>query len=184
MEQLIQEIDTEGQYLSQSQKAQDLFKKKNKDYSTSWVHLRQTSHTDQIFIKAQRLRSIEEKKQQLISDKIEDEYIGIYNYSIMAILRIRMKELLVKTPKEKMEEEYLKVCKETFELMMKKNHDYGEAWRELRISTHTDLILQKIFRVKQIEDNNEILLASEGLEANYMDMANYAIFALILLSEK
>ncbi len=176
--------NTEKQYLHECGQAQEVFKNKNKDYGTSWTSMRPSSHTDQIYIKALRIRSIEEKKEQKVADSIPGEYIGIYNYAIMAIMRLRLKEKIETTLKEDMEKAYLSICTEIFELMKKKNHDYGGAWRIIRISSLTDLIIQKIIRVKEIEDNNGVVAVSEGLEANYMDMANYAIFAMIRLSEK
>lgn len=155
------------------------------DYGTAWRILRLSSLTDQIFIKAQRIRTIEEKKNQLISDSIESEYIGIINYSIMALIQL---ELGVAThpdiDQKTAEGLFQKKSAEILSLMDKKNHDYGEAWREMRVSSYTDLILQKLLRIKQIEQNNGSTIVSEGLEANYMDIVNYAIFALIRLRER
>jgi hypothetical protein len=157
-----------------------LFLKKTKDYGTAWRILRPASITDQIFIKAQRIRTLEEKKVSKVGEDITSEYIGIVNYCIIAMLQL---ELTAADPNE-MEVEVVeslfdKSVIETKDLMFAKNHDYGEAWRDMRISSLTDLILMKIFRVKQIEDNLGQTVASEGVKANYQDMLNYAVFALI-----
>ena len=159
-----------------------LFLKKTKDYGTAWRILRPASITDQIFIKAQRIRTLEEKKVSKVGEDITSEYIGIVNYCIIAMLQL---ELTAADPNE-MEVEMVeslfdKSVIETKDLMFAKNHDYGEAWRDMRISSLTDLILMKIFRVKQIEDNLGQTVASEGVKANYQDMLNYAVFALIKL---
>jgi hypothetical protein len=159
-----------------------LFLKKTKDYGTAWRILRPASITDQIFIKAQRIRTLEEKKVSKVGEDITSEYIGIVNYCIIAMLQL---ELTATDPNE-MEVEMVenlfdKSVIETKDLMFAKNHDYGEAWRDMRISSLTDLILMKIFRVKQIEDNLGQTVASEGVKANYQDMLNYAVFALIKL---
>jgi hypothetical protein len=156
--------------------------KKTKDYGTAWRILRSSSITDQIFIKAQRIRTLEEKKVAKVDENITSEYIGIVNYCIIAMLQL---ELTESEPNEMdvevVENLFDKRINETKELMFAKNHDYGEAWRDMRISSLTDLILMKIFRVKQIEDNLGQTLASEGVKANYQDMLNYAVFALIKL---
>ena len=141
--------------------------------------------TDQIFIKAQRLRSIEQKGEQLVDDPLEGEFIGILNYSIMAL--IQLDKGVAEQPDMDWEEAsaaYLEKANEAKELMLKKNHDYGEAWRDMRVSSFTDLIIQKLLRVKQIEDNQGKTLVSEGLDANYLDMINYSVFALIKFMEK
>ncbi len=141
--------------------------------------------TDQIFIKAQRLRSIEQKGEQLVDDPLEGEFIGILNYSIMAL--IQLDKGIAEQPDMDWEEAsaaYLQKANEAKELMLKKNHDYGEAWRDMRVSSFTDLIIQKLLRVKQIEDNQGKTLVSEGLDANYLDMINYSVFALIKFMEK
>jgi len=147
--------------------------------------LRLPSLTDQIFIKAQRLRSIEQKGEQLVDDPLEGEFIGILNYSIMAL--IQLDKGIAEQPDMDWEEAsaaYLEKANEAKELMLKKNHDYGEAWRDMRVSSFTDLIIQKLLRVKQIEDNQGKTLVSEGLDANYLDMINYSVFALIKFMEK
>jgi hypothetical protein len=161
-----------------------LYSKKLHDYGSAWRILRLPSLTDQIFIKAQRIRSIENKGTQKVADSIEGEFIGILNYSIMALIQLK---LGVAEQPDLNEQAALAAFDEevasTKALMLDKNHDYGEAWRELRISSFTDLILQKLLRIKQIEDNAGKTLVSEGLEANYRDMVNYAAFALIKMSE-
>ena len=142
--------------------------------------MRPRSVTDQIFIKAQRIQSIEDKGRQEIEDDIKSEFIGIVNYGIIGLIQL---ELGPGEPAETSSEEVMKLYQEKIDqakdLMMKKNHDYGEAWREMRISSYTDLILMKIFRTKQIEDNMGQTIISEGIDANYLDMINYAIFGLI-----
>ncbi len=161
---------------------QEIFLKKQQDYGTSWRIFRPSSLTDQLFIKAKRLRSIEEKGTQKIEDSIEGEYLALINYSILAIIQLK---LPTDTPLELEAEEVAKLYAHEVEvtrnLLQKKNHDYGEAWRDMRISSLTDLILQKLLRVKQIEDNKGKTLVSEGIDANYQDMINYAIFAMIHL---
>ena len=159
-----------------------LFIKKTKDYGTAWRILRPSSITDQIFIKAQRIRTLEEKKVSKVGEGITSEYIGIVNYCVIAMLQLELtaadpNELAVEVVENLFDER----INETKELMFAKNHDYGEAWRDMRISSLTDLILMKILRVKQIEDNFGHTLASEGVKANYQDMLNYAVFALIKL---
>jgi len=163
-------------------KCRDLFVKKAADYGTAWRIMRLPSVTDQIFIKAQRIRTIEENKFAKIPDDIPSEYIGIINYCIIAMIQLELPaDTEENLPIEKVKELYDRYINETKELMLSKNHDYGEAWRDLRIGSLTDLILMKIFRVKQIEDNSVLTLASEGVKANYQDMLNYSVFALIKL---
>ncbi|MEI8115020.1 MAG: DUF1599 domain-containing protein [Bacteroidia bacterium] len=159
---------------------QDIFTKKMKDYGISWRILRPSSMTDQIYIKAQRIRSIEQKGISKIDEGIRSEYIGIINYCIMAIIQLEKgtSELDDLTEEETMNL-YSGNFQEAKELMMAKNHDYDEAWRNMRMSSFTDLILMKLKRTKQIEDNLGKTLISEGIEANYLDMINYAVFALI-----
>ncbi len=160
----------------------DLFIKKTKDYGTAWRILRPSSITDQIFIKAQRIRTLEEKKISKVGEDIIPEYIGIINYCIIAMMQLELDDHApFELPSEQVEIEFNKKANETKELMFAKNHDYGEAWRDMRISSLTDLILMKILRVKQIEDNQGQTLASEGVKANYQDMLNYSVFALIKL---
>lgn len=172
------------QYDQIAASCRQLFVDKNRDYGTSWRILRPSSLTDQLYIKAKRIRSIEEKGEQQIEEDVESEYMGLVNYSLLAQIQLG---LPTGAPLE-MEQEailglYDRYFGETRELMIKKNHDYGEVWREMRISSITDLILAKLLRIKQIEDNKGQTLISEGLQANYMDIVNYAIFALIRLAE-
>ena len=175
---------TEDQYQKIISKSRLLFEKKMKDYGSAWRILRMSSLTDQIFIKAQRIRSIQKNIDQKIDEGINSEFIGIVNYSIMALIQIE--KGIVEQPDINILEAlklYDKKIKITYDLMLKKNHDYGEAWREMRVSSLTDLILQKLLRVKQIEDNKGKTIISEGIEANYQDIINYSVFALILLGE-
>jgi len=159
--------------------------KKTIDYGTAWRILRTSSITDQIFIKASRIRSIEEKGISRIDEPVQDEYIGIVNYCVMALVQLEMNSEddldLEVSEAEGLYDKWIEVSKE---LMEDKNHDYGEAWRDMRVSSMTDLILMKLLRVKQIEENEGQTIISEGLDANYLDIINYAIFALIKLSEK
>ncbi len=161
----------------------EIFQKKTYDYGTAWRILRPSSLTDQIFIKAQRIRSIEEKGTNKVGESIENEFIGIINYCIIALIQI---ELNTNDDMEMTEEAVLSLFDEKAEnckqLMLTKNHDYGEAWRDMRVSTYTDLILMKILRTKQIEDKEGKTLISEGIDANFSDMLNYAIFAIIRLN--
>ncbi len=174
-------MSTEQQYFEIIDKCKDLFLKKNHDYGTSWTIFRIPSLTDQIYIKAKRIRSIEDSKINLVGDKIEDEYMGIINYCLMALILCRCTEEQIQNDLLECYNQQVKLCYQT---MLKKNHDYGEAWREMRITSFTDLILVKLLRIKQIEDSHQELLASEGVENNYLDCINYAIFALIKISEK
>ncbi|WGK94238.1 MULTISPECIES: DUF1599 domain-containing protein [Flavobacterium] len=159
-----------------------LFINKMKDYGSAWRILRLPSLTDQIFIKAQRIRSLQENEVRKVNEDESGEFIGIINYSIMALIQL---ELGIADQPDldvtKASELYDAKIKETKKLMENKNHDYGEAWRDMRVSSLTDLILQKLLRVKQIEDNKGKTLVSEGIDANYQDMINYAVFALILM---
>ncbi len=162
----------------------NLYSNKMKDYGSAWRILRLPSLTDQIFIKAQRIRSLQENDVRKINEDETSEFIGIINYSIMALIQLDLG--VADQPDLGVEkavalyDEKVKVCKD---LMEAKNHDYGEAWRDLRVSSLTDLILQKLLRVKQIEDNKGKTLVSEGIDANYQDMLNYAVFALIHLGK-
>ena len=160
----------------------DLFIKKMTDYGSAWRILRLPSLTDQIFIKAQRIRSLQENEVRKIDEDETGEFIGIINYCIMALIQID--NGIAEKPDLNLEQAiafYDQKITLTKELMEDKNHDYGEAWREMRVSSLTDLILQKLLRVKQIEDNKGVTLASEGIDANYQDMINYSVFALILM---
>jgi heme oxygenase len=158
----------------------NIFLKKNKDYGTAWRILRSSSLTDQLFIKANRIRTIQELEQSKVEEGIAPEFIGIVNYSIMALIQLDLKEdTRLELSNKEVEEMYDKYASTAKKLMQDKNHDYGEAWRDMRVSSLCDLILMKILRVKQIEDNDGKTLISEGLDANYLDMLNYAVFALI-----
>ena len=160
----------------------EIFSKKTKDYGTAWRILRPSSLTDQIFIKAQRIRTIQETGENRVGERVEEEFIAIVNYCLMAIIQVREKELKeIDIDADLAISLFDKYSTEAFDLMMKKNHDYGEAWRDMRVSSLTDLILMKILRVKQIEDNNGATLISEGIDANYFDMLNYSVFSLIHL---
>ncbi|WP_460538720.1 DUF1599 domain-containing protein [Echinicola sediminis] len=162
----------------------ELFKKKTTDYGTAWRILRLPSITDQIFIKAQRIRSIQEKGTQMVNDPVQDEFIGIINYCIIALIQLDLTaDDRLELGFEELEPLYDKWVDATRGLLENKNHDYGEAWRDMRISSITDIILMKLYRVKQIEDNQGKTLASEGVDANYQDMINYAVFCLIKLKE-
>jgi len=159
--------------------------KKTHDYGTAWRILRPESITDQIFIKAQRIRTLEEKKVSKVDEDITGEYIGIVNYCIIAMMQLECgPEIPVELSAKHVSDLFDEKAFETKELMFAKNHDYGEAWREMRISSLTDLILMKLLRVKQIEDNKGLTLASEGIKANYQDILNYSVFALIKLGVK
>ena len=156
-----------------------------KDYGSAWRILRISSLTDQIFIKAQRIRSIESKGTQRIDEGVINEFIGIVNYSVIGLIQI---DLGVSEQPEDIEYDkvmnmFNKHVLASKDLMINKNHDYGEAWRDMRVSSLTDLILQKLLRVKQIEDNDGNTIMSEGIDANYLDMLNYAVFALIKLNK-
>ena len=172
------------EYDSIIKKCEDIFAKKMKDYGSAWRILRISSLTDQIFIKAQRIRSIEDKGLQKVEEGVVPEFIGIVNYSIIGLIQL---ELGVAEQAEEIQYDQVmnlfdKYTLEAKKLMLDKNHDYGEAWRDMRGSSLTDLILQKLLRVKQIEDNDRSTLISEGIDANYLDMLNYAVFALIKLN--
>lgn len=176
--------DTSAQFDEIISICRELFIKKTKDYGTAWRILRLPSLTDQIFIKAQRIRSLQELESRKIDEDERSEFIGIINYAVMALIQL---DKGVAEQPDLTAEEALKLYDEqvaiTKTLMENKNHDYGEAWRELRVSSLTDLILQKLLRVKQIEDNEGKTLVSEGIAANYQDIINYAVFALIHLDE-
>lgn len=177
--------DTIKQYDSIIKICSDIFTKKMKDYGSAWRILRTRSLTDQIFIKAKRIRSIEEKGINKVDEGIRSEYIGIVNYCIMALVQLELGySENTELPYEKCISLYNKYFLETKSLMEDKNHDYDEAWRDMRLSSLTDLILMKLLRTKQIEDNDGKTIISEGIDANYMDMINYAVFALIRIEEE
>ena len=176
--------NTIKQYDSVIDVCRELFHKKMKDYGSAWRILRLASLTDQIFIKAQRIRELQKNSVRKIDEGQSDEFIGIINYSIMALIQIE--KGVSEEPDIDLEESlilYNKISENTKNLMLDKNHDYGEAWRELRVSSLTDLILQKLLRIKQLEDNSGKTLVSEGIDANYSDIINYAVFALIHLEK-
>tara|TARA_Y100000816_G_scaffold250353_1_gene200279 strand:- start:3207 stop:3746 length:540 start_codon:yes stop_codon:yes gene_type:complete len=160
-------------------KCKDIFIKKSQDYGSAWRILRVPSLTDQIFIKAQRIRSIQEKQSKKIDENIDSEFIGIINYCLMAIIQIEYKKNEIEIEIEKLEKLYDKYSTETMSLLENKNHDYDEAWKEMRVSSMTDIILMKLYRTKQIESNNGKTLISEGVKANYQDIINYSVFCLI-----
>lgn len=174
--------NTNVEYDNVIKKCRELFEVKLSDYGSSWRILRLSSLTDQIFIKASRIRSIQESGTQMIEEGIVSEFIGMINYGIIALIQIEMKDnnemdLAV----DKAMSLYDKYANLTKNLMLKKNHDYSEAWRDMRVSSITDLILMKILRLKQIEDNQGKTKVSEGVDANYQDIVNYSVFACIKL---
>ncbi len=178
---MVQQPDTDKQYTTERNTCRELFKKKAQDYGTAWRIMRPSSVTDQIFIKANRIRSIETKGEHMIDEGIRPEFIGIVNYAAMALIQCQ-KHYAEKpdlTPDEAVQL-YDAQVQRAFDLMKNKNHDYDEAWRSMRTSSITDIILMKLLRTKEIEDHNGATLVSEGVEANYLDMINYAMFALIL----
>lgn len=176
---------TSQQFDAVIQTCRELFTKKTKDYGTAWRILRLPSLTDQIFIKAQRIRSLQQNEVRKVDEGEQSEFIGIINYAIMALIQLDKGVAEQPDLEEKqaiaLYDEQVQVAKS---LMENKNHDYGEAWRDMRVSSLTDLILQKLLRVKQIEDNKGATLVSEGIDANYQDIINYAVFALIHLNDK
>ena len=178
--------NTIAEYDSIIKKCEDIFAKKMKDYGSAWRILRISSLTDQIFIKAQRIRSIEQKGEQKIAEDIYNEFVGIVNYAVIGLIQfdLGVSDLAEDLDFNEVMNIFSKHANIAKELMIAKNHDYGEAWRDMRVSSLTDLILQKILRVKQIEDNHGSTLISEGVDANYLDMLNYAVFALIKLKNK
>ena len=164
-------------------KCRELFLKKTKDYGTAWRILRTSSLTDQIFIKAQRIRTLEENGYSKVGEGIEDEFVGILNYAVMALIQMELATDQLELETEKAIALYDQQVSITKDLMMKKNHDYGEAWRDMRVSSFTDLILMKLLRIKQIEDNAGKTIVSEGIDSGYRDIINYAVFALIQMNE-
>ena len=162
----------------------DIYLKKSKDYGSAWRILRVPSLTDQIFIKAQRIRSVQEKNTMKVNEDIENEFIGIINYCIMAIIQLEYKDDEIEINLNKLEELYDIYSEDTMNLLANKNHDYDEAWKEMRISSMTDIILMKLYRTKQIESNDGKTLISEGVKANYQDIINYSVFCLIKILNK
>ncbi len=174
--------DTSKQYDAVISTCRSLFINKMKDYGSAWRILRLPSLTDQIFIKAQRIRGLQQNDVRKVNEGEESEFIGVINYCIMAL--VQLDKGVVEQPDLETEEAtnlYDEKVEITKQLMLDKNHDYGEAWRDMRVSSLTDLILQKLLRVKQIEDNSGKTIVSEGIDANYQDMINYAVFAMIHL---
>jgi hypothetical protein len=175
--------NTSNQYDCVLEQCRNLFTKKMSDYGSAWRILRLPSLTDQIFIKAQRIRQLQENDSRRVDEGEKSEFIGIINYSLMALIQLELG--VVDHPDlstQAATELYDKHIAITKELMENKNHDYGEAWRDMRVNSLTDLIIQKLLRVKQIEDNKGKTLVSEGIDANYQDIINYAVFALIHMS--
>jgi hypothetical protein len=175
---------TSEQFDQAAKSCKEIFIKKMKDYGSAWRVLRTSSITDQILIKAQRIRSIEDKGTQKVQEGIQSEFIGIVNYAIIGLIQLGLEgDSRMELPQDEATRLFEKYMFSAKDLMENKNHDYNEAWREMRVSSLTDLILMKLLRVKQIEDNKGSTLISEGIDANYYDMINYAIFALIRLEE-
>ena len=177
--------NTIAQYNSAVKSCKDIFLKKTKDYGTSWRVLRPISILDQLFIKAQRIRTIQEKGTQMVADDIADEFRGMVNYSVIGLIQLGLSsDAIEDIPVERVEQLYDEKIAETRALMTRKNHDYGEAWRSMSQESFVDLILMKLMRMRQIIANDGKTLISEGLEANYHDIINYSLFALIMGEEK
>jgi hypothetical protein len=177
--------NTLEQYNKAVAAAKDIFMKKAADYGTSWRVLRPISVADQIYIKARRIRQLQEHEIQMVDDDIPSEFKGIINYAIIGLIQLEIGDEEIETlPLDECESRYDEKVKVVRALMEMKNHDYGEAWREMSQESFADLIMMKIYRMKQIIRNEGKTIMSEGLDANYMDIMNYAIFALILLDEK
>lgn len=176
--------DTQEQFKEALTKCRDIFSKKLYDYKPSWRMMRPSSLTDQLFIKAKRIRTLETTGKSLVGEGILSEFMALINYGIVGLIQLAKgyadKVDMSNDDAMALYDDYAKQC---MELMLKKNHDYGEAWRDMRVSSYTDLILTKIERIKEIEDKNGQTIASEGIDANYMDIINYAIFGVIKLSE-
>lgn len=176
--------DTNKQYLQAVQTSKDIFIKKTKDYGTAWRVLRTISVVDQIFIKALRIRTIQELKTQKVGDDIKSEFIGILNYAIIGLIQLELGNPTVEElPVDTTEQLYQKQVQFAMDTMQSKNHDYGEAWRDMSQESFADLILMKLLRIKQILQNDGKTLISEGIDANYVDIINYSAFALILIQE-
>ncbi len=177
--------NTRQEFEAVMKNCRDLFVKKMHDYGTAWRIMRPSSVTDQLYIKANRIRSIEMKGKAFVDEGVVPEYVAIINYSIIGLIQLELGAAMGvenDIPQEEVLALYDKHAAESLELMLKKNHDYDEAWREMRVSSYADLILMKVFRTKQIEDLDGETLVSEGIAANYMDMMNYAAFGLIKLT--
>lgn len=166
-------------------KCKEIFLKKTQDYGTAWRILRPSSLTDQLYIKAKRIRTLEQSNTQKVEDPIDGEYQGIVNYAIMALIQLEASEEMgLELNTEEVEHLYDTHTQIIRDLLARKNHDYGEAWRDMRMSSFTDMILMKLLRIKQIEENHGKTLISEGLDANFQDIVNYAVFALIKMEEE
>ena len=176
-------MNTLAQYDAAVVSSKDIFLKKTKDYGTSWRVLRTISVVDQIYIKAKRIRTIQENKLQLIGDDINSEFKGILNYSVIGLIQLELSIDVQELETDFVEELYDKMISNARSLMQQKNHDYGEAWRDMSQESFTDLILSKLLRIKQILNNDGRTIVSEGIDANYYDIINYAIFALIMINE-
>jgi hypothetical protein len=177
--------NTSLQFDEQINRCREIFEKKTHDYGTSWRVLRPKSLTDQLFIKAQRIQTLEENEKRMVDEGIEPEFIGIVNYAIIGLIQMELKDdARTELPEGEALQQYDTQVANIKKLMLAKNHDYGEAWRDMRVSSFTDLILMKLLRIKQIEDNKGKTLISEGIDAGYQDIVNYSIFALIQLSEQ
>ena len=177
-------MTTEEQFRSVMRECREVFVKKLHDYGAAWRILRIPSLTDQLYIKANRIRSLEMKGESLVGEGIRPEFIAIVNYAIIGL--IQLEHGIAEKPDDMTQEEaiseYDRLAEDSLQLMLRKNHDYDEAWRGMRVSSYTDIILQKIFRTKQIEELDGVTWVSEGIDANYMDMMNYAVFGLIKLT--
>ena len=175
--------NTEQEFATAIKDCREIFEKKLKDYGAAWRILRPSSLTDQILIKASRIRSLETKGEAMVNEGIQPEFVGIVNYGVVGLIQLELGAAdQVDISAEEALSLYDKWIGETTRLMLAKNHDYDEAWRRMRVSSYTDIILSKLQRTKQIEDHNGKTIISEGIDANYMDMINYALFALIKLS--
>lgn len=175
---------TEQEFEAEMARCRDMYEKKTRDYGTSWRVLRLPSLTDQIFIKASRIRSIEESGENRVGDNLEAEFVAMVNYAVMALIQQELgTEGEMELPLDCALELYDKHLHRAARLMLDKNHDYGEAWRQMRVGSMVDLVLMKLRRIKQIEDNNGHTIVSEGVEGGYMDIINYALFCLIRLHE-
>lgn len=175
---------TNLQYDTAVKRCRDIFIKKTSDYGTSWRVLRQISIVDQIFIKAQRIRTIQEKKQQKVQDDIAGEFIGMVNYGVIGLIQLDLKkETIEEMPVSEVEKMYTEKIATARQTMLDKNHDYGEAWRDMSQESFVDLILMKLLRIRQILTNEGKTLISEGIDANFIDIINYSLFALIKISE-
>lgn len=176
---------TSVQFDEQIAYCREIFRKKTHDYGTSWRVLRPRSLTDQLYIKAQRIQTLQEKQTRMVDESIEGEFAALVNYALIGLIQMELKEdVRVDLTEKEALELYDKHVAKIKALMVAKNHDYGEAWRDMRIGSFVDLILMKLLRIKQIEDNNGQTLISEGIDAGYMDIVNYAVFALVKLQEK